>query len=66
MSVSAFKEKSQVLADQYGWPLTIAKGYAMAKHSANSAGNRRSMPWSESTTIRRPSGPVTSMAAFRL
>ena len=28
MSVIAFKEKSQVLADQYGWPLTIAKGYA--------------------------------------
>jgi len=28
MSVVAFKEKSQVLADQYGWPLTIAKGYA--------------------------------------
>src|SRR5207302_9630829 len=27
MSVIAFKEKSQVLADQYGWPLTIAKGY---------------------------------------
>jgi len=28
MSVVAFKEKSQMLADQYGWPLTIAKGYA--------------------------------------
>jgi len=27
MSVIAFKEKSQVLADQYGWSLTIAKGY---------------------------------------
>ena len=27
MSVVAFKEKSQVLADQYGWSLTIAKGY---------------------------------------
>ena len=28
MSVVAFKEKSQMLADQYGWSLTIAKGYA--------------------------------------
>ena len=27
MSVVAFKEKSQVLADQYGWSLIIAKGY---------------------------------------
>ena len=27
MSVVAFKEKSEVLADQHGWSLTIAKGY---------------------------------------
>jgi hypothetical protein len=27
MSVVAFKEKSQVLAEQYGWSLTSAKGY---------------------------------------
>jgi len=27
MSVIAFKEKSHVLADEYGWSLTIAKGY---------------------------------------
>ena len=27
MSVIAFKEKSQVLAEQYGWPLPSAKGY---------------------------------------
>ncbi|HKC54323.1 MAG TPA: hypothetical protein VKC33_06750 [Burkholderiales bacterium] len=27
MSVVAFKEKSRVLAEQYGWPLTSAKGY---------------------------------------
>jgi len=27
MSVAAFKEKSQVLAEQYGWSLASAKGY---------------------------------------
>jgi hypothetical protein len=27
MSVVAFKEKWQVLAEQYGWSLTSAKGY---------------------------------------
>ena len=27
MTVIAFKEKSQVLAEQYGWPLPSAKGY---------------------------------------
>ncbi len=27
MSVIAFKEKSQVLAEQCGWPLPSAKGY---------------------------------------
>jgi hypothetical protein len=27
MPVIAFKEKSHVLADEYGWSLTIAKGY---------------------------------------
>ena len=27
MPLVAFKEKSQVLAEQYGWPLTAAKGY---------------------------------------
>ena len=27
MSVVAFKEKSQMLAEQYGWPLPSAKGY---------------------------------------
>ena len=27
MRIVAFKEKSQVLAEQYGWPLTSAKGY---------------------------------------
>src|SRR6266487_4020487 len=27
MGVVAFKEKSQVLAEQYGWPLPSAKGY---------------------------------------
>jgi hypothetical protein len=27
MAVIAFKEKSQVLAEQYGWPLPSAEGY---------------------------------------
>ena len=27
MSIAAFKEKSQMLAEHYGWPLTSAKGY---------------------------------------
>jgi hypothetical protein len=27
MSVVVFKEKSQVLVEEYGWPLTCAKGY---------------------------------------
>ena len=27
MGVVVFKEKSQVLAEQYGWPLPSAKGY---------------------------------------
>ncbi len=27
MSVVAFTDKSRVLAEQYGWPLTSAKGY---------------------------------------
>ena len=27
MAVIAFKQKSQVLAEQYGWPLLSAKGY---------------------------------------
>jgi len=27
MSVIVFKEKSRVLAEQYGWPLPSAKGY---------------------------------------
>ena len=27
MSVVAFKEKAQTLAEQYGWPLSSAKGY---------------------------------------
>jgi hypothetical protein len=27
MSVVAFKEKAQTLAEQYGWPLPSAKGY---------------------------------------
>jgi len=27
MAVIAFKEKSQVLAEQYGWPLPSAQGY---------------------------------------
>jgi len=28
MAVIAFKEKSQVLAEQHGWSLPSAKGYA--------------------------------------
>ena len=27
MAVIAFKEKSRVLAEQYGWPLPSARGY---------------------------------------
>jgi len=36
-SVVAFKEKSQVLADQYGWPLSIAKGYADGRNIPQTA-----------------------------
>ena len=27
MPIAAFKEKSQMLAEHYGWPLTSAQGY---------------------------------------
>ena len=36
----------------------------MAKHSAGGAENRLHMLWSESTTIRRVSGPGTSIGRF--